>query len=133
MRTRNLSAAVLGLLVAVAVGLGILAIGGPETARQERRDQARLSDLSGLKSYVQCITREDGALPDTLPPNRSCGRDVRFTDPATGDAYVYDRLSDREYKLCASFERPELLSGRRYLMLQIDPTTGCTTQRVTIN
>ena len=48
--------------------------------------------------------------PKMLERTQSCGLDVPLTDNSTGSPYVYTKLSDKSFNLCAEFERPELIT-----------------------
>lgn len=116
----------LGVLVLAAVGIGVFATGGPETARQEKRDRAQVQALRDAVRYVDCIARADGALPDALETERLCPTSSLRRFPTTDVAITYERLGQDMYRLCTSFERPDRLqsplNGRLH---NLNPETGC--------
>lgn len=124
MQTEDLAKIGFGVVVVLAIIGGIATVGGPATGRMEKRDQARISDLNELRNYVTCVARaRDKTLPDSLDGNSECKRNLNRTDPFDGTPYVYRKLSDTSYELCANFERPEALS--RWQGQNLHSETGC--------
>lgn len=121
----------LSLGAAALVVLGLLTVGGPQTARAERRDQARLSDLHQLVSYVSCVSAQSGeVLPEALSPTiKACAEDPPLSDRFGGAPYGYEPLSATSYRLCATFERPERLMPSMGMNSaeSFEPSTGCLT------
>lgn len=124
----------IGLVAAVLVVLGIVTVGGPDIARAERRDQARLEDLQQLVPYIGCLTAEAGeVLPQSLgPANKSCAESPPLADRFDAEPYRYERLSDASYRLCARFERPDRMSSDLVWnpANSFEPSTGCLTVTV---
>lgn len=117
---------VIGAVVILTVIAGIWAVGGPATGAQEKRDKARMSDLSRLGSHVHCLARaDDKTLPESLPTAEAtitaCTPAPRMADPFTEQSYTYERLSDTAFRVCAGFENPELIA----LSGSFDKETGC--------
>lgn len=114
------------LLVGALIVAGLLTAGGLETARQERRDEVRLSDLETLNVFVRCVAdRANGALPERLAPDPQCSTDIRFADPFTEAPYRYTRSSSIAFQLCAGFERPDHM-GKPYVTGGVfEASTGC--------
>ncbi|GGE58870.1 type II secretion system protein [Actibacterium pelagium] len=124
MQTEDLAKIGFGVVVVLAIIGGIVTVGGPATGRMEKRDQARLSDIRALQNYVTCVARaRDKTLPDSLDGNNECRRELDRTDPFDGTPYVYRKLSETSYELCANFELPDALST--WQRPQLDPETGC--------
>lgn len=117
-------------LVGAMLAVAIWDIGGPGTARQERRDMARLEDLQNLARAIECTADlRGGILPQELAIDPACSDATRLADPFTGDGYSYGPLGPQTYRLCAAFERPEILIAvGPYGAERIDPATGCLTQ-----
>ena len=124
----------IGLVAAVLVVLGIATVGGPDIGRAERRDQARLSDLQELVSYIGCLTASAGdVLPQTLDPaDKTCAVDPPLLDRFDGVPIRYEPLSATTYRLCARFERPDRMSPDALWnpANSFEPSTGCLTVTV---
>ena len=109
MQSDTFAPLLIGGLVAAAIVAGLMVTGGPIAARAEKRDMARLADLRELQSFVTCRYDLDDALPDTLATDERCADTLPMTDPVTDAPYVYEKTSATSYRLCATFERPELV------------------------
>lgn len=112
--------AALAGLAAVLVVAGLAAVGGPEEARRQRRDEALLLSLARV---ARCVERLDRAsydgLPSELAADAAC---MSGTDAAA--PLRFRREEGNGFALCAAFERPEALSARRYDRA-FDPVSGC--------
>lgn len=117
----------LGLLVAALLVAGVAEVGGPETARREQRDALRLDQIMSLDNAVACTAdARNGALPERLEIAPDCLGDAVTQDPFTGAPYVYRKVSDQSYTLCATFEEPQLLrDGWAYGADRLNLATGC--------
>ncbi|WP_116598964.1 hypothetical protein [Primorskyibacter marinus] len=126
MKPDRLAVWCLSVLVAAMLALALMQTGGPGMGRAEKRDFARLNDLTGLERFVVCVARKGGqdTLPPTLSPVAACPEDTPREDPFTGAPYRYERQSDTTFRLCARFEVPERLD---YRASQLDNETGCIT------
>jgi len=107
-----------GIAATALVGLvwlwGLLLVGSPGAERERRLDDRRVEDLRNIRTEIGslCVERtESGAtlkrpLPATLADLVADPRTVRpgIRDPKTGEPYVYERLDDDTYRLCATFE-----------------------------
>lgn len=96
---------VFALVATTAVGAAVVAgfwvLGTPGRQRAILADQQRLQDLTTIaqglhQDYLD--QPEQYRLPETLST-----RD-RLQDPLTELPYEYQRLADRRYQLCASFD-----------------------------
>lgn len=115
----------LGAVIVAMIAAAIYTTGGPLTARIERRDEVRRSDLDQLASYVSCVAELQGArLPDTLSKSPRCGQNVRQVDPYSGEPYRYEKLSRTAFRVCATFETEQATSVRMPDE-RFDPSTGC--------
>lgn len=84
-----------GLLVVKALVWGFIMTGGPFAARAERFDERRLSDVSGIQSQVQMYWQQNHRLPNTAAELSDPLTGYALpTDPETGEAYVYRRVSE---------------------------------------
>jgi len=97
-------------LVGAFIVAGLFTIGGPQTGRMEKRDDLRQKDLRTLRQQVTCIADRQGkVLPETITDTPGCTRSKPLADPVTEAPYVYEKLGPKSFRLCASFELPELL------------------------
>ena len=112
---------VLGIALMAA---GLWVAGGPATGRAEQRDEERMADLVELHHLTYCLAETaEGVLPDQIDMSETCQRDAALNDPFTGEAYEYQKISERAYKWCANFELPDRV--RDYWSDGFDPETGC--------
>ena len=103
----------LGALVAGALILALIEIGGPARGALERRDDVRLQDIMRLQSQIICLgNRSLGALPETLETTDQCDYGAATTDPISGEPYGYEPLGDGRFRLCATFEDPDRIADR---------------------
>lgn len=132
MRAEGWPGYALAALAAVLVVLGLWSLGGIGAARAERRDGLREADLSQIAGALRCAVEAEGSvpLPATLDdlgqgvPDR-CANEARLSDPVTNEPYGYERLSDTRFRVCATFERPDLMVAYDYGTDAFDPATGC--------
>jgi hypothetical protein len=115
----------LALLAALLIGAGLMAVGGPEEARRQRRDDDRLSTIIQLSG---CFSRLDRAEFDALPPQVTartpCVSELGWSDPQTSEPYRFQRGEGDSFSVCATFEKPDSLrrfTGDR----EVNPATGC--------
>lgn len=78
---------------------GFLIVDSPAVARMKKQDQKRVSDLYALDSLLTSQYNSQNSLPEDL----SAAKFKDFQDPVSGDIYIYQKLSDNEYEICASF------------------------------
>lgn len=119
------------VLVTGALIAGFVVVGGPGYARLEKADVQRAQDLQRLHAYLQC-GHEDTILPETLDEDDYCpsyAGDITTTDPATGEAYAYRRISDRSFEICATFATDPQTVKREYNFqsLTFEGQVGCRT------
>jgi len=94
------AAAATAAVVAGIVG-GFWVLGTPARQRDIAADRQRLQDLGAIAQnlHQQYLNQPDTyQLPDALPTAE--GRN----DPLTNQPYEYERLSDRTFQLCATFD-----------------------------
>lgn len=129
MRSDRIALAALAVLAALLVGLGLHAVGGPEKARQQKRDTARAEALSDLaRCVVQLPAPEFDALPVELVPATVCTGFGIWRDDGTGASFRLVRGEGGAFSVCTTFENPA--SVRRYAQDQsFDAATGCITAR----
>lgn len=118
-----------GLALAL-VALGLAVVGGPGAGRAERRDGLRLGDLQAIQGALACARMAGVEAPADLAgleaaEGAGCPAPTRTADPFTGEPYGYERLSPDRVRLCAAFERADLVAWPGYGTDAFDPATGC--------
>jgi hypothetical protein len=104
--TRRLSfdqAFTVAATTAVIIGIvgGFWVLGTPGRQRSIAADRQRLQDIASItqnlhQNYLN--QPETYQLPDTIPAAET------RNDPLTNQPYEYERLSDRTFQLCATFD-----------------------------
>ncbi len=114
-------------LAALALGLvctALFLVGGPETARAERRDDVR---INMIRDMAQCLNELPQDAKDALPAEAAQGMDCapndRWKDPQTGEPYRLEKRGSGGVAVCARFELPDRL-GYAYAG-RLDRKTGC--------
>lgn len=115
MRTARRLALLLGLPIAAVLAIiaALFVIGGPSKARLERMDERRIGDLSDLASAIERHHLFTNHLPDSLAElharleARGSTRRPPEADPETGAPYVYERLADDRFRVCAILALPD--------------------------
>ena len=130
-------------VVAVAIFVGLLTIGGPFEARLEKLDRGRYADLTIIARALSCQGWRETRpiLPSELTVHSlrtHCGNpkvgEAALFDSETGKAYRYVRKDDREFSICAKFYDAERLFRLRYAhfgeLYALNSKTGCVNGRV---
>lgn len=129
MRSDRLALIALGGLAALLVVAGLVMVGGPEEARRQRRDEARIAALSYLaRCMAQLPAAEFDALPPEMAADTSCVDGGNWRDTQTGTPFRLVRGEGGAFSLCAAFENPASVS-RNFYDQSFDPATGCITAR----
>ena len=112
MRNRAVVGVVASLVVVGLIVAGLFAVGSPATARKLRADQERRNRISQLHFVLASHVRNEGSLPEGLDEveeaalrQAGSGFDAR-KDPESGEFFEYRELSDRRYRICATFRLP---------------------------
>ena len=130
-RTR-LMVAVLGAVVLAAIVAGLLAVGGPDSGRRDRRDAARLGALRQIADALTChaAAHAEPAEPRSLeaiaPDCLAADAAADLVDPRTRAAFRIGYPAPRRVEICADFEAavpPSRAGG----WPPFDATTGCVT------
>lgn len=99
-------------VVATALVLGFVTLGGPGTQRLVQTDNRRIQDISLIASAVgRKWATSNHALPASLSEISGVGSASR--DPLTGALYEYRPGGTSDYQLCASFARDYRQEGRQ--------------------
>jgi hypothetical protein len=110
-------------LVVSALLYGLFMAGSPQRARQMQFDSRRVEDLRQVSNAVSAHYNETGRLPVGLG-ELGWTDDDRLADPATGELYEYEAVSDTGYRLCAEFSYSSAeaeAAGERYYYGRIAP------------
>lgn len=95
------------VVIIVSIILGFLVLGSPRTQRLLKYDQAKITDLTSITSSIQYFYNNTGKLPDNLKQiteNQAMANTyTNMKDKQTGDEYVYQKITDTKYKICADF------------------------------
>lgn len=95
-----------GLVVALAVVSGFFIVGSPQTAREYRTDETRVSDLQSIQYQLANYYQLKRTLPQELATlNDPLSYYTVPADPTTGAPYRYEKIDDRSFRLCATFVR----------------------------
>jgi type II secretory pathway pseudopilin PulG len=101
MKLAHIFAVTVAVLVIAGLVLGFTAIGPPSHAREVALDQKRVDDLQDIAARLRARYRYEGEFPATLPSDW-----VRVNDPVTKRPYVYRRVDQAHFILCATFTAP---------------------------
>ena len=103
---RHILAVVTTVVVAAAVGTGIVLMGPPSDERSRRLDERRVEDLRQISFSVNLYNRRHQRLPVSLAElSEEPGLTFQSRDPATEESYGYSMLEPAKYQLCAIFDR----------------------------
>lgn len=92
-------AAVATVAVICALIAGFWVMGTPDRQRLIRADRQRLRDIRSIAQKLswKATRKDEYKLPKTLLENNLA------KDPLTNQPYLYERLSETTYQLCAEF------------------------------
>jgi hypothetical protein len=103
---RRVLAVVASVVVAAAVGTGIVLMGPPSEERSRRLDERRVEDLRQISFSVNLYNTRNQRLPFSLAElSHEPGLTFHSGDPVTGELYGYSILEPARYQLCAIFDR----------------------------
>lgn len=93
-----------GLLVVLTIVAGFFIIGTPQSQRELRIDNERISDLQNIQYQIVNYWQQKESLPATLDDLRDplSGAEIPV-DPITNEPYKYKRNSPLDFSLCATF------------------------------
>lgn len=128
MRLEQIAIRALAGLAVVLVGIGLYQVGSPDQARMDRLDEERVRDVKALSSCISEMSDERySALPSVLTEPLFCGRTKATVDRVTGEPFRFERLEGREFKVCATMERPDGPRIDIYGVGTFDRASGCLT------
>ncbi len=95
------------LLIVLSIIAGFYFVGTPKTARQQKLDSERVSDLQNLQSQTVNYWNQKDQLPAALSDlsDPLTGFEVPL-DPETNQPYEYKKTGDLTFELCAVFSGP---------------------------
>lgn len=93
------------LIVVASIVWGFSVLGSPRTQQLLKYDQQKTNDLQSVKSEVENYYRNKGILPGTLTDLSDSYYYYKTKDQQTGKLYEYTKKSDRNYELCAEFNK----------------------------
>jgi len=101
---RNIWRVIAVVLVLGSIILGFSVIGSPATQRKVRYDNQKVADLQNIQWQIINYWQQKGSLPQALNDLRDpiSGLDIPM-DPQTKEAYNYEKVTDKSFKLCAEF------------------------------
>lgn len=104
-RSANRTFAIASIAIVIAsIVAGFAIIGSPQTQRMARIDGNRVNDLQMIQSQILFHYQQKQTVPNTLVElSDDISGFVAPTDPETDAAYVYEKLSDTSFRLCADF------------------------------
>jgi hypothetical protein len=92
------------LVVILSIVFGFVIMGSPNTARQKRFDDQRVSDLSNIQCQIINYWQSKGKIPNAISELKdSISGYQASTDPDTNSSYVYEKTGEKSFKLCANF------------------------------
>lgn len=94
------------VLIILSIIAGFYFVGTPSTARQQKFDTERVSDLQLIQGQLINYWNQKNQLPDTLAELRDplTGFEVPL-DPETNQSYDYQKTGDLTFNLCTTFAR----------------------------
>lgn len=99
-------------LVVASIIFGFMVFGSPATQRAMHFDNERVGDLQSIQWEVVNYWQAKNTVPDEEAKLSDPTRGVQIaTDPRTGEAYGYEKISATSFKLCANFERESQKTG----------------------
>ncbi|PSO44567.1 MAG: hypothetical protein BRC22_02315, partial [Parcubacteria group bacterium QH_9_35_7] len=102
------------LFVIGIIAIGLYFVGSPQQARMKKFDKQKISDLQRLSHFIDGYYRENEKLPDKLEELKQNKPNLSITDPQTNRKYQYEKIKNRQYKLCAEFNNSQTESKRYY-------------------
>ena len=94
------------LFIFVSIIGGFIFVGTPTTARQQKLDSERLSDLQNLQSQIVSYWNQTQRLPVSLNELKDpLSGFVLPLDPETNQSYTYTITGDLTFELCSTFAK----------------------------
>lgn len=115
-------AIVSGVAVIAAIVAGLVTVGGPGEARDQRFDDVRYQAIGEIATVARCYYDENGALPATIEDARDYSAGIAFSErtcarvtlrPDPEGTISYSVAGPAQLNLCAQFRRPSPSPDRR--------------------
>ena len=122
---------VAAIIIAAIIG-GLMMVGGPSKARDEKIDAKRLSNMQQTAHVISCYVDNETDVPQTSQPAKTaftertifpqvsdkgrtnCASLKWETDPVTKEEFEFNRLGENSFELCAVFIRKSNARGGQY-------------------
>jgi hypothetical protein len=105
MQARKVITVVASLAVAAAVVAGFAVAGSPSSARAERNDATRISNLQDIQWQTTNFWQQKERLPASLDELVDPANPVPLpVDPVSGEPYRLEVVDTYSFRLCATFE-----------------------------
>jgi len=120
MKKNKLIMIALTIIVTLTVVYGFVDGGSPQAARNKRNDDKRIQDIQSMKNWINSYYTKNTTLPATLQEAAasysSSGNSKVPVDPETNNAYLYQIVTDKEYKICATFSTNTSDTTQKYMV-----------------
>lgn len=104
-KERNLWRIIALLVILGSIILGFMVIGSPQSQRERRYDNQRVSDLQNIQWQIVNYWQQKETLPGALAElEDSISGFMVPTDPETGNDYTYRKTGNLSFELCATFD-----------------------------
>lgn len=122
-------AIVSGIAVVAAIIAGLLIVGGPGDARDQRLDDAHYEAIGEIATAAQCVYARTGVLPPSIEEARRSVADMSVDEDAChrallrrelDEAVDYEAVQPNRINLCAEFRRPSPPLDRQSLQAYAD-------------
>jgi len=126
-----------GAVITAAIIAGLIMVGGPGKARDQKIDAKRLNNMQMTARIISCYADYNEGLPETITPAKQAlgtgnlsRKDQRClnlkweTDPVSGTEFEYKRLGEYSFELCGVFAREGLEQDRQRGMAYYNTRIG---------
>lgn len=109
------------LIVLISIVAGFFIMGSPKEQRLLRFDQEKVSDLQSIQWQIVNYWQSKEALPESLDDlTDPISSFLAPTDRQTGDSYVYEKIGEMEFKLCAVFNMESVVTDYRAPQIKLE-------------
>ncbi len=107
---------VIAVIILASIVWGFSVLGSPKTQRLIKYDSQKVSDLEQIQWQVVSYWQTKGMLPESLEEIIS-DKGYYFVlpkDPQTNDDYIYKKVDNMTFNLCAEFNKEDLRYQNKY-------------------